>query len=268
MQLLSIASGSSGNSIFVSSEQTRVLVDAGISNKRIEEGLRGINLAGNDIDALLITHEHSDHIRGLGVLLRKYGLPVYATKGTIQAIMKDFTLGDFPTGLLNAIYPDDIFEIGDFRIRPFHTHHDAADPVGYRLSDGKKTVTISTDLGHYDSYIIDSLKESDALLIESNHDIKMLEAGPYPYYLKRRILSDYGHLSNENCGKLICEVMNTHLDHIILGHLSKENNYPELAYEAVQCEIKTHMDMIEGRRPSEINITVARRSSPGELITV
>lgn len=268
MQLLTIASGSSGNSIFVSSDTTRILVDAGISNKKIEEGLRGINLSCSDIDALLITHEHSDHIRGLGVLARKFQIPIYSTKGTIEAIRKDYTLGDFPSHLLRIVYPDDLFTVGNLQIKPFHIHHDAADPVGYRIMKDDKAITISTDIGHYDDYILDNLRDSNVLLIEANHDVKMLEAGPYPYYLKRRILSDYGHLSNENCGKLICEVMNRNLKYVILGHLSKENNYPDLAYETVKCELNTNIEAIKERKPDDFHLYVANRSCPGELISI
>jgi len=259
MKLLSIASGSSGNSIYVGSNYTNILVDAGISGKRIEEGLRRISMGCSDINAICITHEHSDHIRALGVLSRRYEIPIYATQGTIDAILDDMSLGVIPGSLFHTINANEEFMIGDIRVHPFSIYHDAADPVAYRFScDGKK-IGIATDIGHYDDYIINELTGLNAVLLESNHDIRMLEAGSYPYYLKRRILGDSGHLSNENCGKLICKIINDDMKGIFLGHLSKENNYPELAYEAVRCEISQDPCKY---MPDDLNISVARRECP------
>ena len=263
MRLLSIASGSSGNSIYVGSDNTHILIDTGISKKRIEEGLSDAGLSGADIDGICITHEHSDHICSLGIMSRKYGIPVYATADTIEAIKKDISLGDFSHELFVPISGDKEFRIGDLNIMPFKIHHDAADPVGYRIENGSKAVAVATDMGHYDNYIISKLKNLDALLVEANHDIRMLEAGPYPYALKRRILSDTGHLSNENCGKLLCEILNSNMRKVFLGHLSKENNIPELALEAVKCEIAMGPCPYV---PNEFDISVAGRSKPSELI--
>lgn len=265
MRLMSIASGSSGNCVYIGSEETHILVDAGISNKRIEQGLNAIGLKGSELNGIVITHEHSDHIKGLGVLARKYGIPVYGTRETLEEIQGNKCLGDYPKELLQAVLPDADFTIGDLEILPFRIYHDAANPVAYRVKNGRKTVAVATDMGHFDSYIIDHLQLLDALLIESNHDVNMLETGPYPYYLKRRILGDHGHLSNENAGRLLNHVLHDNLKQILLGHLSKENNYEALAYETVRLEID------QGDTPyraSDFPIAVAGRDRMSEIVTL
>ena len=184
MRMVSIASGSSGNCIYIGSDNTHLLVDAGISNKRIQEGLNDIGLTGSDVTGILVTHEHSDHIKGLGVLSRKYHLPIYGTKETLDEIAACKTLGTFDTGLLSPIEPDVDFQIGDLTVKPFKIDHDAVNPVAYRVENGSKAVAVATDMGHFDQYVIDHLQKLDAILLESNHDVRMLETGPYPYYLK------------------------------------------------------------------------------------
>lgn len=263
MRMVSIASGSSGNCIYIGSDNTHILIDAGISNKRIQQGLNEIGLKGEEVDGIFITHEHSDHIRGLGVLSRKYHVPVYGTRDTLEAIGASSSLGAFDRELLKPIQPDADFEIGDLTVRPFRIDHDAADPVAYRVGNGSKSVAVATDMGHFDQYIIDNLQGLDGLLLESNHDVRMLETGPYPYYLKRRILGDHGHLSNENAGRLLNHILHDHLKKIFLGHLSKENNYEELAYETVRLEID------EGDCPygaSDFSISVAGRDRMSEIV--
>lgn len=237
MRLCSIASGSSGNCIYIGSDTTHVLVDTGISGKRTENGLKELDLCGKDLDGILVTHEHIDHISGLGVMSRKYGIPIYATKGTIQGIQKCRSIGEIDEALFHEISEDEKFVIKDLTVNPMRISHDAAQPVAYRLSYGNRRVAVCTDLGVYNDYTVECLKGMDALLIEANHDVQMLQVGPYPYPLKQRILGDRGHLSNENCGRLLCRILHDNLKSIQLGHLSKENNIPELAYEAVRMEI-------------------------------
>jgi len=237
MRLVSIASGSSGNCIYIGSDSTHILVDAGISCKRIEQGLNGIGIKGSELDAVVITHEHSDHVRGLGILAHKYNVPVYATKETLEEISTMKYMGEYPRELFRAVRPEVHFSVGDLELLPFSIDHDAANPVAYRVRNGRRHVAVATDLGHYDQYIINHLQGLDALLLESNHDVNMLQAGPYPYFLKRRIMGDYGHLSNESAGRLLNYVLNDHMKQILLGHLSKENNYEELARETVKLEI-------------------------------
>ncbi len=263
MRLCSLYSGSSGNSIYVGNDNTHLLVDVGVSGKKVEKGLNSIELSGNDIDGLLITHEHSDHIAGLGVISRKYHIPIYATRRTIEAIKQYDKLGKIDEELYHEIMPDTTFSIKNIVIEAGSTWHDAADPVCYNFIGDNKKVSIATDLGDYDDYIVDKICGSDILFIEANHDINMLQVGPYPYYLKQRILGNKGHLSNERAGMLIKKVLNDHLDAVILGHLSKENNYPDLAYETVKLELADNTYSNDVR---DFNLQVAKRDDTSAVI--
>ena len=262
MRLVSIASGSSGNVTYIGSEETHLLVDAGITNKRIEQGLNSLELSGRDLTGLLLTHEHADHVKGLNVLVRRSEVPVYATEGTLRALEKAGQLAGIPRELLHEIRAEEAFRIGDIEILPFSIDHDAAEPVAYRLECGEKKAAVATDLGHYTELIAEHLKGLDALLLESNHDVRMLEAGPYPYPLKRRILGNFGHLSNENAGRLLAEVLHDGVKEIFLGHLSKENNLPELAYETVRQEITAAACPYRG---DDFRIRVAKRDTVSEV---
>lgn len=265
MRLCSIASGSSGNCIYVGSERTHLLVDTGISKKKIDAGLKELDIKGDELDGILITHEHSDHIQGLGVFSRKYEVPIYATPGTIAGIKAYGPLGKMPEGLLNPIHIDESFELGDIMIDPFHISHDANEPAGYRMNCNGKAVAVATDLGIYDEYTVSKLKNLDAVLLEANHDIHMLEVGSYPYYLKRRVAGERGHLSNELSGRLLCDILHDNLKHIVLGHLSKENNYAKLAYETVKLEVTLGDNAYKGE---DLDMAVAKRDMVSEIITV
>lgn len=264
MNLCSIASGSSGNCIYVGNSNTNILVDAGISKKRIEDGLFSRDINPEKIDGILITHEHSDHVSGIGVMARKYKMPIYGTVETIAAMLKTKGVGRIPEECLKYVQSDEPFMINDIQVNPFAISHDASNPVCYTFqSDGHK-VGVATDLGKYDDYIVANLAGSEILLLEANHDVNMLQVGAYPYYLKRRILGDKGHLSNENSGKLIKTLLHDNMKYVFLGHLSKENNFPELAYEAVRCEV----EMDETQMYKNISLQVANRDVPSELVTV
>lgn len=237
LELCAIASGSSGNCICVGSDNTHLLIDAGVSGKRIENGLNEIELKTSEMQGILVTHEHSDHIAGLGVLARRYGIPIFATEKTIAAIKKSSSVGKIDDDLFQVINPGRRFSIGELMIHPIPISHDAADPVAYKVLHEDKKVAVVTDLGNYNQAIVDELQGLDALLLEANHDIKMLQTGIYPYPLKQRILGDRGHLSNERSGQLLSELLHDNFGTVVLGHLSKENNYEELAYEAVRLEV-------------------------------
>ena len=265
MRLCSIASGSRGNCIYVGSDNTHLLVDTGISKKKIDAGLKELDIKGEELDGILITHEHSDHIQGLGVFSRKYEVPIYATPGTIEGIENYAPLGRMPEGLLHPIHTDESFILGDITIDPFRISHDAKEPSGYRMNCCGKSVAVATDLGIYDEYTVSKLKSLDAVLLEANHDIHMLEVGSYPYYLKRRVMGDKGHLSNELSGRLLCDILHDNLKHILLGHLSKENNYAKLAYETVKLEVTLSDNIYKGE---DLDMAVARRDMISEIITV
>ena len=263
MKLCSIVSGSSGNCIYVGSKQTNLLVDVGLSAKRIENGLSEIDVLPDTLQGILVTHEHSDHISGLGVMARRYNIPIYGTYETILAIQKIKSLGDIPTELFNYVRPDEEFTINDITIDPFATSHDASNPVCYTLQAEGHKVGVATDLGIFDDYIVSKLDNSDILLLEANHDINMLMVGKYPYYLKQRILGERGHLSNDSCAELISKLVTKKIKQIFLAHLSKENNYEELAYETVCCELN-----LKGYDFTGSKLSVAHRDRVSALVTL
>lgn len=265
MDFCSIASGSSGNCIFVGTDHTGVLIDAGISGKKVVAGLQSIDRRPEEIDAIFITHEHSDHIRGLGVLARKYGIPVYSTAGTRRAMLGQKTLGKVDGSLFFELKADERFCIRDLCVEPFRVSHDAAEPVAYRFFQGDKSVAVATDLGYYDEYIVDHLKDLDAVLVESNHDTHMLQVGAYPYYLKQRILGKRGHLSNEHAGQLLGEILNDKIKAVMLGHLSRENNYEALAMATVCAEITMGENPFKAE---DFQIQIAGREEPSPLIAL
>lgn len=265
MELCSIASGSSGNCICVGSDTCHVLVDAGISGKRIEAGLNSIDLKTAEMQGILVTHEHIDHIAGLGVVARKYGIPMYATAGTIEAILHTKSVGKIDETLFHEVQPEVDFMIGDLTIEPIAISHDAADPVAYKFKQQGKSMAVMTDLGKYDERIIAKLKDLDAILLEANHDVHMLQVGCYPYPLKQRILGDRGHLSNELSGRLLGEILHDEFKTVILGHLSKENNYEALAYETVRQEVTMGENPYRG---DDFPMFVAKRDEPSQVIRV
>lgn len=265
MRLKSISSGSSGNCIFVGTDNTNILVDTGISGKKIEFGLNELELTGRDIDAILVTHEHSDHIGGLGVMSRKYGIPIYASEGTIRGIKECKSVGKIDDGLFNTVKADETFQIKDICIKPIRTSHDAYEPVAYTFNGCNKKTAIITDLGEYNDYIVNNLLDLDAIFIEANHDVRMLQLGRYPYQLKQRILGKKGHLSNEASGRLLSAILHDNMKHIVLSHLSHENNLPELAYEAVRLEVTMADNQYRG---DDFDITVAKRDIPSVTLNI
>ena len=265
MRLCSIASGSSGNCIYVGSEQTHLLIDTGISKKRIDEGLSELGIKGEELSAILVTHEHSDHIQGLGAFSRKYGIPIYATRGTIAGIKDCKNLGKLADELFHEVMIDQLFSIGDIKVKPFAISHDANEPSGFRMENDSKAVAIATDLGEYDDYIVENLKNLNAIVLEANHDVHMVEVGPYPYYLKQRVLSKRGHLSNELTGRLLCNILHDKLKYIMLGHLSMENNYDELARETVKLEVTMGNTPFKGE---DLPLMVANRDTMSSILDV
>lgn len=259
MQLASIASGSSGNCLFIGNEKSQFLVDAGISRKKILEGLDHLEVDPSSLSGIFITHEHVDHIGGLGVFLRKYKIPVFATGRTIDAILSYKSLGKVDTSLFESIEVDRPIYLDGVRIEASSVLHDAADPVCYTFKDESSKVGIATDFGTYDDYLVEKMSGCESILVEANHDLNMLMVGPYPYPLKRRIMGNKGHMSNERCGQFLSKVIDQNTRHIFLGHLSKENNYGELAYETVKCELMMHNINLE---QSNLTMQVASREQP------
>ena len=261
MEFCSIASGSSGNCIFVGTSEANILIDAGISAKKICEGLKGIDIDPFDIDGIFVTHEHIDHIQGIQVFVKKYGINIYGTGKTLKAIYSKFG-GDLGESRMIDIIPDIDICVKDAIIHPFAVSHDAVDPVGYRIESGEKRFAVATDLGYFDDYIVENLKDLDAICIEANHDINMLMVGKYPYQLKQRVSGRKGHLSNDSCADLLCRIAGDRLKKILLIHLSKDNNYAELAYETVRAELLMRCEH------REITLDVAGRNTPSDIYSI
>lgn len=248
--LCSLVSGSSGNSSLVSYKGTHILVDCGMSGKRLEQLLSGLGLRGSDISAILVTHEHIDHVSGVGVVSRRFDLPVYATCGTHFAM----DIGSMREENIKYIEPDRPFEIGEIGVNPFCIPHDAADPVGYRFFCGEKKLAVATDIGVMTNEIFDSLSGSESIILEANHDIEMLKNGSYPQQLKARILSNTGHMSNELAAKTALALAKRGTKRIMLAHLSNENNTPKLAYDTVSAELSA-----SGAACGDLELLVANR---------
>lgn len=263
MRFVSLASGSSGNSTYIGTDHTHILVDAGISCRRIDTALKELGIKSNELNGIFITHEHSDHIQGLRMLSKKYHVPIYGTEETLQQIEHIDKKGEIDTALFRSILPDVPLEIGDMTVHPFANSHDAANPLAYRVESCGKSTAVVTDLGGYSDYTIQNLENVDVILLEANHDIHMLETGSYPYYLKRRILSSMGHLSNDACGELLNSIVHDGIKNIFLGHLSKENNMEELAYETVSLAITMGENPYRG---NDFKIQVAKRDKMSEIV--
>jgi len=229
MRICVFASGSGGNCLLVSDCGTNLLIDAGISAKRIITALASVKLTIEEIDGVLVTHEHSDHISGLKTLLKRYDVPLYMPH-TVAARLCGFL--PEAESVLHVIPVGEAIAVGGCSVVAFHTPHDTDESVGYRVT-GSSCFALATDMGHVTDEIVAGLKGADAALIEANHDIGMLRYGPYPVPLKRRILSANGHLSNDDCATLAQELFRSGTKTVILGHISKENNTPDLAYRTV-----------------------------------
>ena len=262
LQFCSLYSGSSGNSLLVQSENTKILIDVGESGKKIENALNNKNINISDIDAILITHEHTDHTKSLGTISKKFNIPVYANSKTWDAIgtIKEKIQKENK----NEFNINETFEIGDIKISPFSIPHDAADPCGFNLTYNDKTISIATDLGHIDYNLIKNLDESSFIFLESNYDLNILKCSKYPYMLKQRISGPKGHLSNDNAAKAISYLLSNGLNNVMLGHLSKENNFPELAYQTVFDEICTNNNFNE----NSFKLSVATRNEPSNIIDI
>ena len=262
IKLVSLFSGSSGNAIYVSGNKTKILVDAGLSGKRIEQALLSIGEDIRNIQAILISHEHMDHILGAGILSRRFGIPIYANQRTWDAMMS--SLKKINPECIRVFNTGDNFRIGDLEVHTFMTPHDAAEPVGFSFFCNDRKLTIATGMGHMNNNLLACLEGSDIVLIESNHDIEMLKMGRYPWPLKKRILGDKGHLCNDMAAQTVAYLARAGTKKFLLGHLSKENNFPELAFETVKNAL-LEKSIIAGR---DVYLGVAHRDRVSEMISV
>lgn len=252
MNLCSLRSSSRGNSAVAFTDKTKILVDCGISGKTALSCLADINIQPNEINAIVVTHEHIDHIRGVGIMCRKLHIPIYASEGTWYAMERE--IGTVPTECIRVFSRVD-FEIGDIAVHPFEIPHDAAEPYGYAFSAKSGSAAVATDMGCVDSEVLDALSGCDTVLLEANHDANMLSMGSYPPALKNRIRGERGHLSNDDAGRIAAELVCSGTKRILLGHLSQENNYPPLAYNTVKNALE-HKDIQLGH---DVVLDVAKR---------
>lgn len=274
LKVCALYSGSSGNSIFVSSRQTstmfggagfgagfvsgtNILVDIGVNGKEVQLAMQAIEESIQEVHGILITHEHVDHMRGIGVVMRRHQIPIYVNQATWDR-MQQLSIGPVPSHLVNIIKSDSTFEIGDLVIQNFRTPHDAIESVGYKITSNDKSVSVFTDIGEIKDEIINSVCGSDTIFIESNYDYDMLWNGAYPWYLKKRIHGVNGHLSNNDCARTIGTLLEKGTSRFVLSHLSKENNSPEIALETTT----RHLNEIGARIGKDVEIQVAKRSGP------
>ena len=233
MRVISLASGSSGNCTVVTGAQGHLLIDAGISMTRIKKSLASLEINIEDISGVLVTHEHSDHISGLTMLLKHFQIPVFAPRTVAQSICQ--TVAGAKDSL-RVISVGEDFALGGFNVKAFHTSHDTEESVGYRI-EGDGIFGFATDTGCVTEEVLQGLLGADTVVIESNHDEEMLKNGHYPYFLKRRVLSKNGHLSNRDCAILARVLEENGTAVIALGHLSRDNNTPQLAFDTVTSEL-------------------------------
>jgi len=244
MKFTNLFSSSKGNSLLVESENTKLLVDAGLPGSTIVNELKKIDVEIDEIDGILITHEHSDHVKGAGVLSRKGDIPIYVHKEAWEAIHRK--IGNVKDENIYRIEEDKPFYINDVLINSFSIPHDAVAPIGFTIDDAKVKCGIATDMGMIVEDVIENLKECKFVFLEANHDELMLKKGSYPMHLKQRILSPFGHLSNNDSGRVLSELVKGKTERVRLGHLSEENNMSTVAYETVK-NIAYESDMTEGK---------------------
>ncbi|MCI8655103.1 MAG: MBL fold metallo-hydrolase [Clostridia bacterium] len=261
LNFCSLYSGSSGNSLFIQSENTKILVDCGVSCKKIEEALKTLEVDASSINAILVTHEHIDHVKGLSIFASKYNLPIFASTNTFDYMQKFIDRIDEKN--LKTFHIDDKFTIGDLEIAPFSIPHDAANPCGFNILNNNKKISVATDIGHMTNTILKKLEGSSFVLLESNYDTNVLKCCSYPFMLKSRISGPTGHLSNEIASKTLSYLFKNGLNSAMLGHLSKESNFPELAYQTALDELISN-----GIDSNSISLGVAHRDFPGKLINI
>lgn len=232
MRFSILASGSTGNAIYVETDRIRLLIDAGLSGKQLEQRMRMIGADPSSLNAILVTHEHIDHVKGLGVCARRYRLPVYMNEATWEHLPS--SVGAIPIDQQHVFSTHSVMEVGDLTVESFSISHDAADPMGFCIHSAEGSLALVTDTGYVSRRIVEKVAKAEAIIFESNHDVEMLRMGSYPWNVKRRILSDTGHLSNEDAAEALLEIISGNGENIYLAHLSQDNNLMELAHLTVK----------------------------------
>lgn len=251
MRFSVLGSGSGGNSVYIESGSTSILIDAGFSGKEIEKRLNSVGKSSEQLRAICLTHEHRDHVSGVGVLARRHKLSVWGNEGTIQG--SERITKKIPD--VREFQTSDIVQLGDLEVRSFPIMHDTSDPVGFIVSDGHYSLGICTDTGHVSHLITKRLAGCDGVILEFNHDPDLLRLGPYPLRLQQRVRSRHGHLANEESAKFLNQICHPELKHVILAHLSETNNTPEHAMKSIES--------LQAKNPQlEVNVAAQERALP------
>lgn len=262
LKFISLGSGSSGNCYVLWSPTTCITIDAGLGIRTLKRSLQTAGLDLSMIDATLVTHDHADHIKAVGYMAKDYHIPIYATELVHSGINANYSICiKVAPESQKVIVKDKPFEIGDLRITAFDVPHDSTDCCGYRIEGCGTSITIITDVGHASSTVAAHVRRANHLVIEANHDVEMLRNGPYPAYLKGRITSGRGHLSNMACGQVLADNATPALRHVWLCHLSEENNHPELARKTVDSVLRSYGIIT----PKDFILEVLRRKIPSEI---
>ncbi|MDO4662208.1 MAG: MBL fold metallo-hydrolase [Tissierellia bacterium] len=255
-----LSSGSSGNSVFIEHDGVKVIVDCGFSGRTIEKLIKDIGEDPSTIDAIFLTHEHTDHVKGAGIISRRFDIPIFANEGTWQGFAK--VSGKIKEENIKVFKSDNFMRFKNMDILPIRIHHDANEPVGFVFYLNNKKITLLTDTGYVDQKMLYEIKGSDIYYFEANHDIEALKRGPYPFSTKKRIMSNFGHLSNEQSANYLADIIQGRREEVFLAHLSNINNTPDLSFATVD-EILTSYGLDTKK---DIKLNVAPRNKPSEVI--
>ena len=262
LRFISFGSGSSGNCYYLGTATDGLLIDIGVGIRTLKKHARDYGISLGSVQHVLITHDHADHIKSVGAFSHDYHVPVYATEKVHMGIDHNYCVQrKLASEYKRLLRTGETFQIGDFSVTPFYVPHDANENVGYQIEANGVTFVIITDAGSFTEDMKKRIGLANYLVIEANHDVEMLQSGPYPQYLKERIISPNGHLSNTDCGKILAENMTERLKHVWLCHLSEENNHPELARKTVEATLRSY-GIIPGK---DIQLEVLKRKMPSEI---
>lgn len=259
MRCAVLASGSTGNAVYVETNRTKILLDAGVGIRQLQAAFKEIDVSFDQLDAIVVTHEHSDHVRGLPAVWKRTSAPLYTTAGTWSQIARLW--GEEDACTVRTICAGTPFALGDFVIEPFALSHDAEEPVGFCLYAGGEKLVLATDLGYASARVKDVTRGANTYILETNHDVELLRTGGYPWHLKRRILGDKGHLSNAHAAEYLLDVLTDETEQVYLAHLSQQNNRPELAFGALESALMQVHKAVRER----IRLQVTSPIAPSEL---
>lgn len=261
VQFLSLASGSSGNSYYLGTEHHGILIDAGISPRKIKKALTEHKIQDKHILAVFVTHDHADHIKAVGTLGEKWNIPIYATKDVHKGIRRSYCVTLKPSSSVRYLEKGEILFLEEFRIEPFEVPHDSTDNVGYYIEVCGQKIVFITDMGYITSTVEKYVCQAEYIVIEANYDLEMLKAGPYPVHLKKRIIANSGHMDNLETGRFLADHFQKHWKHVWLCHLSKDNNTPQKAYNTLKsCLSKENIQLKQ-----DLDSTILRRDTPSEM---